>query len=124
MGFRSNFIMGYTPVAVPKWFIDKYDDFEYFEDDGIKSFPIALLGERKFYVHLKDTEIFIDIQKVLLESKDDCEIIVVLLHECGGITRVSITKDEITGQEPTKWNMVEAVEHNYCYGCSDVNNTK
>lgn len=81
--------------------------------------------ESKFYSTLQDTEIFLDIQKVLAEQKPLYEghqpsLVLVLLHECGGLTRIKITPASISGREPTEWKDVDHVEHDYCYGCSDA----
>ncbi|MEV0297450.1 hypothetical protein [Nocardia sp. NPDC050710] len=41
----------------------------------------------------------------------------ILLHECGGITKVHITRDRIRMAEPTGWREVDEIEHWFC-GCS------
>ena len=122
MGFRSNFISeDIRGIEVPRWFIEKYPDHTIWHNHerGTYHFPIAQLWESKFYKKFTDTEIFQDIQKVIKETAID-DIIIILLHECGGITRVKITADSITGREPTAWKEVDHVEHDYCYGCSDT----
>lgn len=119
MGFRSNFITEDRRAPLPNWFIEKYPTYSYrTSEDGVKSFGIAQTWESKFYNDLKEDDRFLDIQKVLKEI-DLEEIVLILLHECGGITRVHITHNSITGREPTEWKEVENVEHNYCYGCSE-----
>lgn len=120
MGFRSNFITEDLYGIIPQWFLDKYPNYTYHTYEDKKSFPLAQLYETKFYSDVNETEKFLDIQKVLKEGKDmPDDIIVILLHECGGITRVTITKDAITAREPVNWKDVENVTHSYCYGCSD-----
>lgn len=118
MGFRSNFITEYTGDEIPQWFLDKYPNYVYSEYQGKKEFSIAQLFESKFYDSFEEDERFTDIQKVLKEIGLD-DIVVILLHECGGITRVKITHDTITAREPIEWKEVGNVEHNYCYRCSD-----
>ena len=124
MGFRSNFITEYMPgIEVPEWFVEKYPDRYVHGEAGKHTFPIIQVWESKFYDLFNETEILKDIQKVLQERADKNwkpKIVLVLLHECGGITRVEITDDSIRGNEPTEWKEVEAVEHDYCNGCSDL----
>ena len=48
-------------------------------------------------------------------------MVLVLLHECGGITRIQISATDIKASEPIGWQEVDRVEHDYCYGCSDAN---
>lgn len=126
MGFRSNFITeDMRGVEVPRWFVEKYPDHRPWHNAETDKyyFPIVQPWESKFYRRLDETEVFKDIQKILQEHPDknwSAEIALILLHECGGITRVKITRDSITGREPTAWKEVENVEHDYCYGCSDA----
>lgn len=107
-------------VEVPEWFISKYPQYHYSWNTYRPLLSIASRSERKFYQPLKETELFTDLQKVLVETEFDSTLTVVLLHECGGITLVHITKDKITGREPTAWKEVEEVQHDYCYGCSEL----
>ena len=124
MGFRSNFITEDMHYEVPQWFCDKYPDHWIWRNHEGKAFtPIAQPYESKFYNSLNDTEIFQDIQKVLVEQKElngdsDPGLVLILIHECGGITRVTITPTSISGREPVGWKDVESVGHDYCYGCS------
>ena len=121
MGFRSNFItQSYVGVKIPQWFIDKYPDYFYQQSaDDKKTFAIAQLYESKFYDKFSDDERILDIQKVLNQSDLD-KIILILLHECGGITRLQIEKNSIKANEPINWKEVTHVNHDYCYGCSDL----
>lgn len=125
MGFRSTFISeDMRAVEIPAWFIEKYPLHSSWVNDanGKHFFPIAQLWESKFYAPLAETEIFLDIQRIIQEHQKingfPKDVVLVLLHECGGITRVKITEDTITGLEPEEWKKVTSVEHNYCYGCS------
>jgi hypothetical protein len=119
MGFRSNFITENMGYEIPVWFIDEYPHYAYSQNtEGKKTLAFAQLYESKFYLPLKEDKRFTDIQKVLQETKQN-ELVVILLHECGGITRVKITQDSITAREPKIWKEVNNVEHSYCYGCSD-----
>lgn len=126
MGFRSSFVTEHFGQIVPLWFVEKYKDRVFFgksngrDDDGQPHLLLASQLERKFYRAVADEELFMDIQKVLKEVNLDIVFPLVLVHECGGITRVEITQDSIRASEPTGWKEVEAVEHDYCYGCSDL----
>lgn len=124
MGFRSVFITeDMKGVAIPAWFAAKYSKYHWIwmSNEGQAFFPIAQFSESKYYGALAETEIFQDLQRILIERTEDHpkKITLVLLHECDGITRVQITRDSITGREPTDWKDVDHVEHDYCYGCSD-----
>lgn len=46
-------------------------------------------------------------------------MILVWLHECGGITRIEIHNDRILWSEPEEWKKVDNITHEYCNGCSD-----
>lgn len=118
MGFRSNFIAEDVIIEYPQWFKDKYNHWSF--NGGF-----AQTFESKFYEAFSDDERFIDIQKVIREVSSENyspTLVVVLLHECGGITRVEISKYGINASEPSAWRKVEQVEHDYCYGCSDIKN--
>lgn len=124
MGFRSTITTeALGNIIIPQWFKDKYDCFnygvQYYNKDSPDVFPISLKWESKFYRPVLEDERFLDIQNILKEQ-DVKNIIVILLHECGGITRVDIKQDSITASEPLTWKEVGSVEHNYCYGCSDI----
>lgn len=127
MGFRSVMISEDFDVELPQWFQEKHQsniNFTLKEDRSnlghyYTSFPIRTYKERKFYSAFKDEEIFKDLQKVILERKM-IQLVVVLLHECGGISRVEISQTEIQGSEPLTWKSVDGVNHDYCYGCSDI----
>lgn len=118
MGFRSTFITEDYYVQVPNWFREKYQSWVFMDEKGF--LPIASKVEVKTYMRGKELEK--DIQKVIIEDKkfNLDFIVLVWLHECGGITRVEIHKDKILYSEPQEWKQVEDVTHNYCYGCSDI----
>ena len=123
MGFRSVMITNSQWTPVPKWFQNKYPEMSFRSGNEGKTFPASILYERKFYQDISSTELFVDIQKVLNEDNSapyeyDWVFPIVLLHECGGITLVHITKNAITAREPIGWKDVERVEHDYCYDCS------
>lgn len=120
MGFRTKMMTeDYQGIKVPEWFVLKYPQYNYGGDTGTFLLSISSKNERKFYGVIKDEEIFKDIQKILVEEDFTGSLSVVLLHECGGITLVIISRDKIYAREPLTWKNVESVEHDYCYGCSE-----
>lgn len=115
MGFRSSFTTQHYSISWPDWFIDKYTDHVWFWQGHLSS-----KGEWKEYSTY--SELAEDIQKAIKWDKVRFKnLVLVWLHECGGITRVQIEKDEIFLSEPFSWDAVTQVTHNYCYGCSDHN---
>jgi hypothetical protein len=116
MGFRSTFTAFDGIVEWPAWFREKYKDTIYFNDRcGISS-----IAEGEHYGRWKT--LFEDIQKSIdWDSRKNLKnFIVIFLHECGGITRIQIEKNRIVLTEPSGWNEVDRVTHNYCVGCSDA----
>lgn len=122
MGFRSTMITESIGVKVPVEFLEKYPWVNAYEcEDGTFTFPLSSKFEVKFYSYFKDQAIFKDIQQLLhtAERTFDFPLTVVLLHECGGISRVEIRAESITGLEPYQWERAEGVSHDYCYNCVD-----
>ncbi len=109
----------YSGIELPMWFLEKYPQYHYSWNTYRPLLSIASRSERKFYGEFKDEELFQDIQKVLTEVEYAYFLSVVLLHECGGITLVLVSREKILGREPLTWKEVEYVEHNYCNGCSE-----
>lgn len=120
MGFRSNLIAECSGYTIPQWFKEKYNTWNFHETNQT---CFAQLYESKFYSSFVEDERFIDVQKMLVENTiwGGKEIIMILLHECGGVTKVKVTKTDITAIEPTAWKTVKEVEHDYCHGCSEDN---
>ena len=124
MGFRSTFVTNDSSWLWPDWFREKYASSVHFPS---KSGPIASMFEGKTYGIYED--IPADIQRSLNETevlnesefgpRDWC-LVLVFLHECGCITRCEIRSTSIRWNEPTGWFTTDGVEHNYCYGCSDI----
>ena len=122
MGFRSTFTTEHINLKIPKWFKDKWKGQIFFgtgfSDGRMKGLPMSAMFEFKTYdsgLRLED-----DIQKVLAEQDIVDSLELVYFHECGGITKVKFTKDSIEYIEPTGWKATDGVEHDYCYGCSEV----
>lgn len=118
MGFRSTFTTQDYPLRWPDWFQEKYRDFITFPPTGVGG--IYSRQECKTYGVWTDLEK--DIQQAIV-WQDHCHnfrFVLVYLHECGGITRVQISKDHIFYSEPDGWSLVEGVTHSYCHGCSDI----
>ncbi len=118
MGFRTVVISEDRPLTLPLWFVEAHPELHFGNnEDGSSRLPIASRFERKFYGS-KDDQLFLDLQRVLNESPswiDNVELI--LFHECGGITKVLVTRDRIRMAEPTGWSEVDEIEHWFC-GCS------
>lgn len=113
MGFRSTFTTEDVGYTWPEWFRTKYAHYDVPVTGGFSSGC-----ERKFY----DKEFFEDTQKAIdwKAIKPADNFVVILLHECGGVTRVEITEDTIAFTEPLDWAKVEFIQHSYCYGCSSA----
>jgi hypothetical protein len=115
MGFRSTFVtqdLGFGRKW-PEWFVTRWGGLCEFGKNG----QLSSVREEKTYGRLDELDT--DIQKAIREMEVD-EIVLVYLHECGGITRVQIDHDKILYSEPQTWKVVDGVTHDYCYGCSDV----
>lgn len=118
MGFGSTFVTNDLSWKWPAWFRERYAGNVHFPRDGG---PISSVGEMKTYGYFAD--LHTDIHRALREDANndyDWCIVLVYLHECGGITRCEIRRDSIRWNEPTGWRTTDGVEHDYCYGCSDV----
>ena len=117
MGFRSTFVSEHRGFEWPQSFRDKWEPMVFFAGDGSL---IASRSEGKTYERWQALPE--DIQRVIRETDRLNEIPhfrLIYFHECGGVTRVEITKDAITYSEPDSWSKTDGVTHHYCYGCSD-----
>lgn len=124
MGFRSKMMTeNFQGIELPTWFISKYPQYHYSWNTYKPLLSISSRSERKFYRPFREEELFQDLQKVLIEVELRSVLSVVLLHECGGITLVFVSQEKIYAREPISWKEVEAVEHDYCYGCSELEGT-
>ena len=111
MGFRSVFVTESAHYQWPDWFVKKYH-----ETVNITEHCLTSKLEHKTYTVWSHLDL--DIQKAIDWDKKK-NVVVVYLHECGGITRCHITKDRIIYTEPSGWEVTEEITHDYCYGCSD-----
>ena len=128
MGFRSTIAtFDFSGVKLPKCFRDKYaNDFNFRVPSHNRKGKIPTLflsSKYEIKTYGIGMDLPIDIQRVLRE-KDVEQFVIVWLHECGGITRVQIEKERIVYTEPSGWNVVDEITHNYCYGCSDADKDK
>ncbi len=122
MGFRSTLItQHYRGIKVPDWYTEKHNYLVALgrDNEGNKTFPIASISEAKYYSDFNTDERFLDIQKILKENDVSFGMDIVLLHECGGVTHILVSATEITANEPSSWNDVQEVNHDYCYSCSE-----
>lgn len=119
MGFRSVFMTADNAVHWPSWFVQKYQDvIEFsFSRKGIFYSPTDIKLYREDLVDLPE-----DIRKAIDWDKHDYmkELLIVILHECGGVTRLHITRDSIRWSEPTEWEEVEGITHHDCLYCSKI----
>lgn len=110
-------------LEIPDSFFEKYDFLQGVKNEttGKTYLPLSSTVERKFYDPLAETGVFKDIQDLLKKSTyPEIQIVVILLHECGGITKIEITSESIRGSVPRSWEEVTDIGHDYCYGCSDI----
>lgn len=126
MGFRSTLVSEHNYLPLPEWFVEKYKEYLYINgvdklvEPNRGSLPISSKFEFKTYFPIAEG-LPVDIQKVMRENTNGTtKLVLVWLHECGGITRVQIDKESIVYSEPTGWEVTEGVTHDYCYGCSDA----
>lgn len=126
MGFRSILATEHTGFKISDEFRSEYQWLNIPEQDKDGRCYGAITGKRevKFYDKISETKVFKDLQAQLTPDTEHYKpsIVLVLLHECGGLTRVEITNSYIKASEPTEWEEVESVGHDYCYGCSDIKN--
>ena len=128
MGFRSTFITEDNRLIIPKWFIkkwEKYVNISNFKSDSMiahskrNAMPLSSKVEGKTYFLWN--ELLPDIQKAMKEDlfyKDfEHPIILIWLHDCGGITKVKIYKDKIAYSEPTNWEKTSGVTHDDVDDC-------
>jgi hypothetical protein len=115
MGIRSTFITEHYGLSFPQWFVDKWSASVHFGGDG-DSLPISSKYEAKTYHTWVDLEE--DIRKASNEGEWGMPIVLVWLHECGGITRVEIHPEVVLMNEPESWRQVTQVGHDYCDDCS------
>lgn len=118
MGFRSVLISEDTGLELPNWFMEKHSWWLNFHPKYYLPFSSKI--ERKEYQH---DDLYADLQRVLggpntHELPHAREVELVWFHECGGITKVTITPSAVRFLEPTEWLEVDEVMHHYCYGCS------
>lgn len=120
MGFRSTFITEHSDYGFkwPKWFVKKWSDSVNIPEKGL---ILSSKFEAKTYGLWMDLET--DLQRIVKRTRLD-RLVLVYVHECGGITRLEISPDKVRFSEPTKWKETEQVEHDYCYGCSDLKKLK
>jgi hypothetical protein len=125
MGFRSTFVTEHTVLHFPPWFVEKWGRHVHFGDDH--GLPLASKYEAKCYDTWGGLEE--DIARALAErhAADAGQmlasierVVLVWLHECGGLTRVEITANSVRYNEPATWREEDAPMHSYCYGCSDL----
>ena len=124
MGFSSTFVtdMGLTS-PLPQWFVEKWQESVHFRNGN--RFPLSsktFATVHRYWFLLEQ-----DIQKACPweEHRDLSSILLVYLHECGGITRVKISKDRIEYHAPTNWRKTTFSDHDYGDSCeTDITNAQ
>lgn len=126
MGFRSVILSEDTWQELPEWFVERWKDTLHFgvhtKLSGKKlrpGFPIAGKSEFKEYGNIAE-DLYADLQKLPTEMKWKYPVQFIWFHECHGVTKFCIWPDgTIKMAEPTGWELVDRVLHDYCYDCSD-----
>ena len=110
MGFRTTIISETKYIIWPDWFVKKYEAVLAANDRGLAS---LIECKARYLIG----EVFVDTQKVLQVGQS---LLVLMLHECGGVTRCTIEKEKITYIEPTEYVKVDLPTHPFyeCYGCT------
>lgn len=97
MGFRSTFVTETYQGEWPGWFTEKYKDTINFDE--------CLSSKIEATTYWTWEDLPADIQKAI--NWEHCESwTLVWLHECGGVSRVHVYKDQISIDEP-EGNYVE-----------------
>ena len=113
MGFRTTWISEHMDIDWPGWFRDKYE--------GRVNFHRGLISSK--FETKGAIDVMEDVQKALVELEwDYLPFHLVMLHECGGIEKVSIYKDKILYGDPHKFIVHEFSMHSSCCGCHDLEN--
>ena len=124
MGFRTVFITNDNGYRWPQWFRDKYESTVNIPECGC----ISSKHEGKMYLTYED--LCDDLQKCLFTKENERykDIELVMMHECGGITKVQIYKDKILEAIPDSWYPIDDNEkiHGHsewcCDGCTNLEN--
>ena len=120
MGFRSAFVTEETYLW-PTWIVEKWSDRINFPASGV-------LGCASSQEHLKCCmswfDFLQDVQRWLRDDSADRprsgKLVLVYLHDCGGLTRVEISATDIVAMDPTGYRLVDASnsgeheEHDLC----------
>jgi hypothetical protein len=115
MGFRSTFITQDLGGPLPDWFVEKWKNSLHFNEGN--RLPISSKREGKYD---QADELLTDLQKVLPWEDEERALVLVWLHECGGITRLEISKRQIQFSEPATWKRCDWPTHYNCFGCTDI----
>lgn len=119
MGFRSTFVTNDYSIQWPNWLKEKYKDSVNFDSCASSK------SEQKFYGTWNN--LVQDFHKALNEIdyfKHEQHLTILILHECDGVTRYQLYKNEIVCSEPTPfncWERKKEITHHYCYNCQNTN---
>ena len=120
MGFRSTFTTTASAIPIPPWFASKWEDAVHFGGEvGAERFPISSKDEAKAYHWHSLVE---DLSTLIAQARRSkrlwSELVLLFVHECGGISRVEFGADGTARwSEPADFEECEGPRHSYCYGC-------
>ena len=122
MGFRSIFIADNGPINLPSWFLEKWGGyFHFYSSDGGKKKGFPISSPFPIKIGQFEDDLYPDLQKLV---EDDRPIILIWLHECGGLTRLELYSDRVVSAEPREWESVERPTHSYCGHCDEHPDTE
>lgn len=119
MGFRSVFMTEDNAVDWPSWFVEKYQNVVRFgfSHRGIFFTPTEIKLYREDMIDLpKDIQRAIDWERHSYMK----QLLLIILHQCGGVTRLHITRDSIRWSEPIGWDEVTEITHHDCLYCDKI----
>jgi hypothetical protein len=101
-------------IEWPEWFLKLYSDKLHYDDDG----DISYLTDGKW--GRSAPELDTNIQKAIDWRNVNEWVLIIIIHECGGISRGEIRRDFIRWTTPGEWLRTEHPLHGSCDGCSDA----
>jgi hypothetical protein len=125
MGFRSMMMTADFGVEWSPEFIAKHEKWINIptSPNGKRIGALSSKHETKFYSSAREDviqDIAMEVRRDLIKDSE-MTYEVVLLHECGGITKFDIRQDRVDTLEPESWRLTDEIQHSYCYGCSENN---
>jgi hypothetical protein len=121
MGFRSTFTTEHVDGSFSSAFVSKWQHVVNFRNGN--ELPLSAKKEAKISMTFDGLDK--EIQAAFSWPQNVNRIVLIWLHECGGISRVEIHRDSILYSEPTEWDVAESLSDDshhgdWCSRCSDV----